>query len=308
MRLVDLLLEQDSKPKALIMAGGGGAGKTTLLNSLNIPDTVPIFNPDKYVEQDNVPLATASSKVEKEVSDAISKNKSFVWDTTASNKRKVETLDGVGYDIMMIMTYTHPIISFLSNFEREERSIPKAAVFSTWQAVYDLIDDYKKMLGENFLLNVNLRDGKYDKEIKAFNSAAKKGGAGILAFLDNLMQDEPEKYKSSFSRPYEIEDQEALTAFRDETAGLNFTESDESMVKELKKYFMQSYEKKGEGPGREKMAKKIESIKSRRQKAEDRYRNVLDDIAKMVNNSDFQQMLKPDTQSQIKSKVKAFFK
>jgi len=308
MKLVNLLLEEEGRPKALVMAGGGGAGKSTLIKSLNIPDSIPIFNPDKYVEQDDIPLTTASSMVEKEVADAVSKNKTFVWDTTASNKSKIEQLDAMGYDVLMVMVYTHPIVSFLANFDRKERSLPKAAVFSTWQAVYDLIDDYKKMLGDNFLLHVNLREGKYSDLISDFNRAAKKGGKGILTFLDNIISKDPDKYRSTFSKPFDITDPEALAAFKEQTAGLNFTESDESMVKQLKKYFMTTYEKKGEGPGRDRMKKKIDTINSTRAKAEDRYRNVLDDVSKMVNSSGFQEMLKADSEAQIKSKVKNFFK
>lgn len=308
MKLINLILEQEGKPKALVMAGGGGAGKTTLLKSLNIPENIPIFNPDKYVEQDSLPLATASSMVEKEVSDAVSKNKSFVWDTTAANRSKIDELEAMGYDVLMVMVYTHPIVSFIANFDRQERSLPKAAVFSTWQAVYDLIDDYKRMLGDNFLLHVNLRGGKYTDLISDFNRAAKKGGQGILTFLDSLVSKDPSKYTSTFSKPYDIEDPDALQAYKDETKGLNFDETDESLVKQLKKYFMTTYEKKGVGPGRDKMKKKIETINSTRDKAEQRYRSVLDDVAKMVNNPGFQEMLKPSSEAEIKSKVKSFFR
>lgn len=307
MKLIQILLEQEQKPKVLVMAGGGGVGKSTLLNQLSIKD-IPVLNPDKYVEDEGLPLATASSMVEKEVDKYVQSGKNFIWDTTASNRGKVESLIDQGYDVMMVMVYTHPIISFISNFQRPERSIPKAAVFSTWQTVYDLIDDYKKMLGDNFLLSVNLRDGKYNDLINDFNRASKKGGQGLLTFLDSLTSSDPEKYKSTFSKPYEIEDPDAFQKYKEEVKGLNFDETDESMVKQLKKYFMTTYEKKGEGPGRDRMSKKIDSINSTRDKAEERYRGVLEDISKMVNNPKFQEMLKPDSLPTIKSKVNSFFK
>jgi len=306
MKLTDLILENENKPKVIVMAGGGGSGKSTLIDKLPIND-LPVLNPDKYVEDQGMSLGKASSMVEKEVEDYINKNKTFIWDTTASNKEKIENLLSQGYDVLMIMVYTHPIISFISNFMRE-RKLPKASVFSTWQAVYDLIDDYRDMLGDNFLLQVNMREGKYDDMVSSFNRASKRGGKGILDFLDNLTSENPDKYKSTFSTPFEIEDETALTQYKEETKGLNFDESDESLVKQLKRYFMSTYEKKGEGPGRDKMKKKIDTINRTRDRAEERYRKVLDDISRMVNDRSFQEMLKPDSVPSIQSKVKSFLK
>ena len=52
---------------------------------------------------------------------------------------------------MMIMVYAHPIVSFLRNFKRE-RKVPAAGVLGTWANVYNLLDEYKKIFGDRFIL------------------------------------------------------------------------------------------------------------------------------------------------------------
>ena len=140
MKLTQIILEQDGRPKVLVMGGGGGAGKSYVLDQIKIPSGVEIFNPDKYVEADNMHLAAASKLVDSEVENAKEERRNIVWDTTAANKQKVLDLIEAGYDVMMVMVYTHPIISFISNFQRD-RKIPKAGVVSTWANVYSLVDD-----------------------------------------------------------------------------------------------------------------------------------------------------------------------
>jgi len=88
--------------------------------------------------------------VDKDVEAAAETGKSLVWDTTASNPSKIENLINKGYDVYMVMVYTHPMIAFINNFSRERR-VPKAAVFQTWRNVYDLIGRYKKCLEITFL-------------------------------------------------------------------------------------------------------------------------------------------------------------
>ena len=145
-RLSELILERQSRPKVVIMAGGAGAGKTYLLNQLDLA-SMPIVNPDKYVEDPDHQaynnLRAGARLADKEAEDLSIDKKSFVWDTTASNPAKVKDLANKGYDIYMVMVYTHPMISYISNFNRK-RNIPSAAVFSTWRNVYQLINDYNK--------------------------------------------------------------------------------------------------------------------------------------------------------------------
>mgnify|MGYP001219086529 CR=1 FL=1 len=133
-KLTEIILEQTGRPKAIIMAGGAGAGKSYLLGQLSL-QSLPQFNPDKYVEDPEHPaynnLGAGARLADKEAEDLAASGTSFVWDTTASNPQKVKDLKDKGYDIYMIMVYTHPMISYISNFTRDsERNVPAAAVFA----------------------------------------------------------------------------------------------------------------------------------------------------------------------------------
>lgn len=310
MKLVDLILEAKNKPKAIIMAGGAGAGKSYLLNQLDLGGLLE-FNPDKYVEDKEHPyygnLSAAANQVNQDVEDASREGKSFVWDTTASNPQKVKDLINKGYSIFMVMVYTHPLISFISNFQRE-RQIPKAAVFSTWRDVYQQIGYYKNLLGDNFAMYNNDRGGKYDKEIREFNTAAKNGSAGVSDYLAKYMEENggAQGFISTFRKPYDIEDKEAADAYRKETANVDYDRDDESIDKQLKKYWMGFYEKNGTGPGDDKMKKKVSSLLNVREKAAERNKEVLDNIADMIVNPKFTESLKGSTVVEIDQKVQTF--
>ncbi len=157
-KLANLIFEASQRPKAVVMAGGAGAGKSYLIDKLGLI-SLPMFNPDKYVEDPQHPyhnnLSAASGQVDKDVQAAAETGKSLVWDTTASNPAKIQNLIDKGYDVYMVMVYTHPMVAFINNFSRERR-VPKTAVFSTWRNVYQLIGRYTDLLGDNFSLFVNL--------------------------------------------------------------------------------------------------------------------------------------------------------
>ena len=310
-KLLDLIKEQDeSKPKAIVMAGGAGAGKSFLINQLGLI-SLPMFNPDKYVEDPDHPyhnnLSAASGQVDKDVAAAAETGKSLIWDTTASNPSKVQNLLDKGYDVFMVMVYTHPMVSFISNFSRERR-VPKAAVFSTWRNVYQLIGRYKQMLGDNFALFVNLRQDKFGKEIADFNKAAERGVEGVTDYLEKYMETHggKEAYGSTFRSDYELPSEEAIQAFDQEMANIEFDRENESMVKELKKYWVKFYDKNGTGPGDDKMKSKIATIERRYKNNKEREREVLENIADMLVNKDFQEELKHSDVAEIESKVQAF--
>jgi len=237
MKLLRILLEQSGKPKALIMAGSGGAGKSFILNQLgNI--NLPILNPDTHVEKEKLSLPAASAKVSKDMDELMAAGKSFVWDTTGGNPKKIEQIVEAGYEVAMVMIYTHPIVAFLSNFDREERRITKSAVFSTWKNTYSLIEYYEQLLGDNFFLIQNTRADKFGKEIADFNRAAAKGSQGIEEYIKNLMSSDPQKFTSTYKKDFDIEDKEALAAYEQQMVGVDYDQKDESMVKALKKHFM----------------------------------------------------------------------
>ena len=53
-KLSDIILEQNGKPKAVIMAGGAGTGKSFLLKQLGL-EGLKQYNPDTYVEDPKHP-------------------------------------------------------------------------------------------------------------------------------------------------------------------------------------------------------------------------------------------------------------
>ena len=212
-KLLDILREAIiPQDKMIIMAGGAGAGKTTLVNK--IESAVPgfeIINPDKYIEDKNSPmynnLTQSSIQVDdKDVPDALANHKSFIWDTTASNTAKLfgglyrrKEIPGLlnqypDYDIMMIMVYAHPIVSFLRNFKRKRR-VPKMAVLSTWNSVYGNIDTYKAKLGDNFVMYQE-PDDEYQTEINEFNDAVKQGK--LYEWFNDLIDQDQDAFKSTF--------------------------------------------------------------------------------------------------------------
>lgn len=298
------ILEITGNPKAIIMAGGGGAGKSFILNQLKL--NLKVYNPDKYIEGEGMPLVTASNLVEKEIQEAVQNRESFIWDTTAGNPSKIENIVQAGYDVAMVMVYTHPIVSLLSNFERSNRSMPLPAVLSTWRNTYSLISTYKQMLGDRFYLVLNTRADQFKEDIESFNAAAKQGSKGIQQFTKNLISQNPEKYKSTFSKPFDFESKEESIAYEKEVQGLDFNREDESMVKNLKKHF-DSFWQKGKLPPSGSMEKKVAAIERDRLRSKEQAEEVASDISRMLYDTNFQQLLdSSDSLQDVKSKLQSF--
>jgi len=211
-KLLELLKEvMAPKDKMIIMAGAAGSGKSTLISKIeSATPGFEIINPDKYVEDKDSPmynnLMQSSMQVDdKDVPDALANHKSFIWDTTASNANKLfgglykrKEVPGLlnqhpDYDVMMIMVYAHPIVSFLRNFKRERR-VPRIGVISTWNSVYGNIDTYKSKLGDNFIM-YQAPDDEYQTEINEFNEAVKQGR--LYDWLEELTSKDPDQFKST---------------------------------------------------------------------------------------------------------------
>lgn len=309
-KLLKIIQEQTGNPKAVVMGGGAGAGKSFLMKQLDLT-SLPLFNPDKYVEDPDHPyhnnLGAAAGQVNKDVEAASETGKSLVWDTTASNPSKIQQLLDKGYDVYMVMVYTHPMIAFINNFSRKRR-VPKATVFQLWRNVYKLIGQYKAMLGDNFSLFVNMRENKFAKEVEEFNRAAEKGIKGVTEYLERYIANNggAEAFKSSFSKPYELPSEEAIEAFNNDMNGIEFDRDNESMVKELKKYWNKFYEKYGAGPGDVKMKNKVSTIERKYTNNKEREREVITDIASMLVDKNFQEELKHSDVAEIDKKVQAF--
>ena len=306
MKLTQLILEARDKPKLVVMAGGGGTGKSYLLNQLDLGSLHQV-NPDKYVEDPDSPaynkLSPGVALANKEAEALAGDKTSFVWDTTASNPEKIKLFLSKGYDVYMVMVYTHPVIAYLSNAKRK-RQIPATAVFSTWRNVYDLIDKYNTMLKGNLSIFVNTRGGEYDKYIEEFNTAAKNGASGISDYLENLNNKE-NIGGSSFRDPYKMSDQEEQE-FLNAVKGIDYNKDDYSEDRALKKYFTDWYRKKGEGPGENKIKQRLASHRAEKERGVVRHKKALDDIADMLFDPLFQAKLIHSTPAEIDKKVQNF--
>lgn len=204
--LVELLKEVTGQPKAIIMAGGAAVGKSTLLKAIQPALTgFENLNADKYVEDKDSPLynnlAGASALIRKQdLPNTIKAKLNFVYDTTASNYDSTEALYNElinnNYDVMMIMVYAHPIVSFLRNYKRE-RKVPAQGILGTWANVYNNIDKYKSLFGNNFVLVITPSSSEEESEIKNFEEAYNSNQ--LQNYFDNLLS--TGKFISTFRKP-----------------------------------------------------------------------------------------------------------
>ena len=309
-KLSDLILEASGRPKAVIMAGGAGSGKTYLLKQLSLTSLVQ-FNPDKYIEDPSHPyhnnLGAAAKQTTKDVQAAAGSKTSFVWDTTASgvgfDKTLVQLLEA-DFDIYMVMVYSHPMISYISNFARAERNVPADAVFSTWRNVYQKIGQYDSTLKGNLSIHVSDRGGKYSKEVEAFDTAAKNGLNGIKDYLKKY-NDKNGVGGSSFFKPVEMSSEEEQE-FNKETSNINWDKDNRSEDKALKTAFLKSYQKNGVGPGQDKLKDAVKKYRDSKEKRDQGADEVLDNIVDMIYSPKFQEKLKHSTPREIDQKVQAF--
>ena len=307
MKLSTLILEKRNRPKLVVMAGGAGTGKSYLLGQLDL-GSLHLVNPDKYVEDPDSPaynkLSPGVALANKEAEALGDDKTSFVWDTTASNPAKVKQFLDKGYDVYMVMVYTHPVIAFISNAKRIRR-VPSSAVFSTWNNVYKLIEDYNKMLKGNLSIFINDRGGDFDQYIKEFDTAAKNGADGISDYLQKLTDKLGLETGSTFRDPIQLSKQVEQEFFK-AVRNIDYNTEDYSEDRALKKYFSDWYNKKGVGPGEEKMEKKLASHRREKENAATRNVNTLDSIAADLYDPLFQEKLVHSTPAEIDSKIQNF--
>ena len=190
-----------------------------------------------------------------------------------------------------------------SNFSRK-RNIPSAAVFSTWRNVYQLIKDYSKITKGNLSIFVSDRGGKYNKEIEAFNTAAKNGPAGIKDYLQNY-NEKNNIGGSTFRKPIEMSTQEEEEFFKAST-GIDYDKDSYGEDRAIKKAFLDAYKKNGVGPGADKLKDAIKKYRDRKLKADKREDEILTNIADMLFSPKFQELLQHSTPSEIDQKIQAF--
>ena len=188
-KLMDLLLEASTRPKAIFLAGPAGSGKTYISKQL-IPSNLTIINVDDTYEellkaaglgtkiadfsQDQLSQAAQimgrAQKATKEKYAQLSaaKNDIVIDGTGAASKpllKKKQELESLGYDTMMLMIWVSPYTSLERNAGRD-RALPPAIVLKTWVGVNSNIDTYKDAFGDKFILVNNDPEGKaeYDPD------------------------------------------------------------------------------------------------------------------------------------------------
>ena len=192
-KLYNLLLEQVSQPKAIILSGAPGAGKGYVLKGLDLSN-IKVLNVDnRYVDnlkQANVSLdlknsspedrskqaiamSQANKDFDKDVEDTIKAKESFILDGTAASYKKTEELknelEEAGYEVFMLYVYTDLERSLKQNEDRfeksggEDRSLMPAIVLKTWNNVTQNHKPYKELFKDNFVSVANtLEDEKID--------------------------------------------------------------------------------------------------------------------------------------------------
>ena len=307
MKISKLILEKRNRPKLVVMAGGAGTGKSYLLNQLDL-GSLRLVNPDKYVEDPDSPaynkLNPGVALANKEAAALADDKVSFVWDTTASNPSKIKMFLDKGYDVYMVMVYSHPVIAYISNAKRARR-VPSSAVFKTWRNVYKLIEDYNKMLKGNLSIFINTRGGEFDKFVEEFNTAAKNGAAGISDYLETLNKKLDLETGSTFRDPY-VMSKEEEQEFYNAVKNIDYDTSNYSEDRAMKKYFTDWYRKNGAGPGDDKMNKKLASHRKEKERAAETNKQVLDNIGELLFSSVFQAKLQHSTPKEIDSRVQNF--
>ena len=202
-KLLDLLLEAKEGKKAIVMAGGAGAGKSYFARQIK-PDLQKAgwgeLNADKYVEDKESPmynnLARAAIQIDKvDLPSVINAGDNFLYDTTATNVQKIEGIKNSGYDIMMVMIYTNPIVSFLRNFARE-RKVPTVGVLSSWNNIYKNIEAYKSMFGDMFYLVPTEMSEEEKKMVGEFEKAHKADK--LKEYFEDILSSG--QYKSTFRK------------------------------------------------------------------------------------------------------------
>jgi len=313
--LIQLLIEQTLKPKAIVLGGAAGSGKSYITNNMlgNIKNGIfksktnstpfTYLNPDEFVEKQNLPLANAMMAFKELFQDVKNKNQNILWDTTAANiKNTLKQLEG--YDVFMVMVYTHPIVSILRNFERD-RSLPFKAVLKTWDQVYNNIEEYRKMFGDNFTLIQNIPPG-FEKQIQEFNTAAQQGKETLIQYLENLIQQNPDKFKSSFSKEFEFDTPEIEKAFNQTLPQTSYSSKDENILKDIKKEFQKEFQKLNTEPDSNFLEKKIISARNTQNRNEQNYIQNIEGIVSKLTSPQFKQILQPSSETEVQSKLNKF--
>ena len=182
-KLLDLLLEASSRPKAIFLAGPAGSGKSytakqtipsdltiinvddtyeTLLQAAGLGTKIANFSQDQLSQAAKLMGQAQKSTKEKFAQLSAAKDNIVIDGTGAAIKpllKKKQQLEALGYDTMMVMIWVSPYTSLKRNASRD-RALPPAIVLRTWRDVNVNLDEYKNIFGDDFVLINNDPEGK----------------------------------------------------------------------------------------------------------------------------------------------------
>jgi len=180
--LLQLILEADSNPKAVILAGAPGAGKSSIVGDIISGLGLKVMNIDNHFIKNlkdagvsldlkkadaegrskaAIAMQAAKKTYDDELEQEIGKRENLVIDGTAASYKKTEelknTLENAGYDVFMVYVYSSLEKSLRKNedrFERskgEDRSLMPQIVMQTWANVTKNFIPYLNLFGGNFV-------------------------------------------------------------------------------------------------------------------------------------------------------------
>ena len=203
-KLLDILKEAVSSPKAIFLAGPAGSGKSFISKQLllsqfqviNVDDTYEEllkasgigmnqknFGPEELSQAAKM-MGQAQKVTREKYTKALEDLNDIIIDGTGGASKpllkKKEELEALGYKTLMLMIWVSPITSLERNMSRE-RSLMPSIVVRTWRDVNKNIETYKQAFGNNFILvnnnpeSVNKEYNPEDIKRKFFDTAKFKG-------------------------------------------------------------------------------------------------------------------------------------
>jgi predicted kinase len=183
MRLLSILLEAVTSPKAIFLTGPSGAGKTTLLKQLNLQgfETINVddtyeallkasgfgtdfkkFTPDQIAQAGKFMSQARTATKEKEA-EVIANAKNIIIDSPGAASgpllKKKQELEDLGYDTFMFMVVV-PVMTSLDRNSKRDRSLPPSAVIKNWEGVFKNIPIYQSEFSPNMTIINNSPEGE----------------------------------------------------------------------------------------------------------------------------------------------------
>ena len=184
-KLIDLLLEAISQPKAIFLAGPAGSGKSYIskqlippgLTVVNIDDTyeellkaaglgtkIADFSQDQLSQAAKLMGQAQKATKEKYAQLSAAKNNIVIDGTGAASKpllKKKAELEALGYDTLMVMIWVSPYTSLERNAQRD-RALPPAIVLRTWRDVNKNVETYRAAFDKDFILIDNDPEARFE--------------------------------------------------------------------------------------------------------------------------------------------------